>query len=120
MREIEESEVKVIGEGPGKARVVHVASGIALGRVERENGNWGAEWTATTGAGTRISGSSETRSYAVQDLLDPDEHRPEPLVRKHSRAEVPEDAHRRAYPEEWAWWDKVKPIFEGSYDPKED
>lgn len=106
---IPSKDVRVEAAFAGQAIVTHVA-GIRLGTVERVRGGRDPEWEATTGAGRVVCGN-ETRACAVIELLDPYNHEPEPLVRRRSHKEVPEDAARRAFPEEWAWWDKVRPLF---------
>ncbi len=103
--------VKVVTLRKGQAEVLHVASGLVLGAVEKTGDS---EWKITLGDGTVLRWERENRREAVEELLDPRHHHPgvvylDPPGRE-ERA-LTEEESRRAFPGPWAWWDLVGPLF---------
>ena len=106
--------VKVVVVCKGKANVLHLASGIILGTVERDGDGRGSEWKITLGDGVALRWSRENRAKAVEEVLDPRHHHPgiAYLDRPgHEERMLTEEESRRAFPETWAWWDRVRPLF---------
>lgn len=118
LRDIPLAAVKVKTTGPGEAVVIHVESGIQLGRVERDGGRGRGEveWFSYQGE-SRVGAvaTDQTRAWAVDSLLDPHSHRPPKATvdeRLVGRRDLTEEESRRAFPEAWAWWDRVRPLFQ--------
>lgn len=112
--DIPQEDVRVVTVRAGLAKVVHVASGIELGTVEREGAGTFLEWLVRTGDGVALKWGEETREHAVSELRDPLVHHPGTVrISRQGRDEklLTEEESRRAFPEAWAWWDKVRPLF---------
>ncbi len=106
--------------GPGGCYVKH-RRGVVLGEVLRwPDGVWVAYAGEVRPSGLdEKSGEGHSREDAIAVLLHPHAHMPPMLgvlcgkswrrVRDATEAECREEC-----PEQWAWWDKVRPLFEVS------
>ena len=100
LEEIPQDAVRVVTIRSGLARVVHVASGIELGTVEREGPQ---EWLVRTGDGVALKFHEETREWATSELRDALIHHPGAATLSRQGREdryLTEEESRRAFPED--------------------